>query len=159
MSAVVVGVGLDHQDLGAVRRSNARFGQRYHRRWCTAAELARLGEDPSPERLGGLIAAKEAVVKALAPAPDLPVPWTDVEVGLGPAVGIVRLHGQISRHARTLGVRRVQVSHSVRGNLAVALAVALGPPAPTRTSSPLTHPAPSHHSPSDQRPTQQGASA
>ena len=133
MSPAVVGVGVDHQDVESVRQAAARFGERYRRRWCTAAELVALGEHPAADGLGRLVAAKEAVVKALAPPPDLAVPWTDVEIDAH--AGTAQLRGPLAHHAHARGVASVRVTHSVGGGLALALAVALGGPATERPPS------------------------
>lgn len=120
MSVVAIGV-----DLVAVARIEAalqRHGRRFVERVCREAEVA--SEVPGAQRLSGLFAAKEAVLKALGTgwAEGLAFHQVEVARNLRGAPG-VRLHGAARRRAEVLGVERIHLTISHDAGLAVAVTV------------------------------------
>lgn len=120
MSVVAIGV-----DLVAVARIEAalqRHGRRFVERVCREAEVA--SEVPGVQRLSGLFAAKEAVLKALGTgwAEGLAFHQVEVARNLRGAPG-VRLHDAARRRAEVLGVDRIHLTISHDAGLAVAVAV------------------------------------
>lgn len=90
-------------------------------------ELAHARAHRHPARtLAAIWAAKEAVIKALAPAGGQGTFWRDItitETGRGPAV---RLHGRLADLAGAAGIRRVLVSTAHGRDYATACAIASG---------------------------------
>ncbi len=128
--AGVVGVGVDAVDLARLARVLGRRAGLADRIF-TAGELAyaRRAADPVP-RLATRFAAKEAVMKSLGVGLGA-FPFHDVEVvrvGLD-APGLV-LAGSAEQRARRAGVTRWHLSLTHTGEVAVALVVAEGTPAP-----------------------------
>lgn len=120
MSVVAIGV-----DLVAVARIEAvlrRRGRRFVERVCSASEITL--EAPGAQRLSGLFAAKEAVLKALGTgwAEGLAFHQVEVARNLRGAPG-VRLLGAARRRADVLGVSRIHLTISHDGGMAVAVAV------------------------------------
>lgn len=122
-------IGCDIQSIVPVAESMARRGSRYLRAVFGAAEFARLPAGstlPSPESVAARFAAKEAVMKVLAPAATDAVPWPSIAVHTG-ADGAPRLCLTDSAAAlatlRGLDNWTVSMSHDGEYALAVALAV------------------------------------
>lgn len=119
-------VGIDLQPIDEVRSSLETFGDRYLRAVFTAQEVAScgVGHPRSPERLAVRFAAKEAVMKVLAPRGVAP-PWRDVEVQRSDAgLPSIALHGAAAAMASERGIADVAISLSHAGGVAAAAAVA-----------------------------------
>ncbi|MBD3220893.1 4'-phosphopantetheinyl transferase superfamily protein [bacterium] len=106
-------------------------------------ELARALGRPHPARtLAAGFAAKEAVIKALAPAGGQGTFWQDIEIsepGDGPAA---TLHGRLARLADRAGVVRLVLSSARCRDYATACAVAMGRPPAGRDPSAAPDPPP-----------------
>lgn len=118
----VVAIGVDLVTVARIEAALLRHGRRFVERVCRASEIA--PETPGPQRLSGLFAAKEAVLKALGTGWAEGLAFHQVEVArdLRGAPG-VRLHGAARRRADVLGVQRIHLTISHDGGLAVAVAV------------------------------------
>ena len=132
---LVCRAGVDVVSVDEVAGSLATFGDRYARRLFTEGER----EDsrwPSAgasaaEGLAARFAAKEAVVKVLAPDGWAP-PWTDIAVRRLPSGRCeVEVSGSAAELATAAGVRSWAVSLTHHGGVAAAVAVAVcdAPPA------------------------------
>ncbi len=99
-----------------------RHGDRYLERVYTERERRDAGADPL--RLAARFAAKEAAMKALAPA-DEPLPWRDIAVHRD-AFGRPALHlsGAAQRLAARAGVESLSVSFTHERDLAAAVVIA-----------------------------------
>jgi len=122
--SAVVGLGLDLVDLARIARLYERYGEAFARRFCLPGErLERAGEGLT-QHLGGLFAAKEAVLKALGTGWAQGVGLLQIEVvrrpGGGPAVV---LHGEARATAERLGVGAVHLSITHERSYAAAVAV------------------------------------
>ncbi len=119
-------------------------------------ELTRAHAHRHPERaLATFFAAKEAVIKALAPAGGQGTFWQDVEIsepGDGP---VATLHGRLARLADRAGIVRLVLSSARCRDYATACAVALGRPSvasdPIAASAPDPPPKAPGHRPPDRR--------
>lgn len=115
---MVLGIGIDTADTSDVAASLARFGRRYVDRVLAPSEAVALVGSPEPARLiAWHWAAKEAVTKTLAPAPDDSWPWPAIEVDR--ADGSVRLHGRPAQLAAARGIEQITVATA--GELAAEL--------------------------------------
>jgi holo-[acyl-carrier protein] synthase len=128
MSARIVGIGLDLVELSRLAEVLGRHPRRFLERICRPGEvLARSGPEALVQHVGGLFAAKEAVLKALGTGWGRGVAFRDVEIvradGSGPTV---RLHDGALRRAHDLGVERVHVSITHERGHAAAVAVLEG---------------------------------
>jgi holo-[acyl-carrier protein] synthase len=111
-------IGIDLTEVDDVRDSISRFGDRYLERVYTASERADCGTDP--RRLAARFAAKEAAMKALAPADRLP--WHSISV-VRDAAGrpSLALSGEAAELASRLGVSGISVSLTHERSVAAAI--------------------------------------
>ncbi len=117
--------GVDIVEIRRLDEINLAIRARFIQRVYTPAEqaLAR-GQSPS---LAGRFAAKEAVSKVLGTGIGR-VRWQDIEILRGPSgEPVLQLHGLAREVAARLGLTEWSVSISHGRDLAVAVAVALGP--------------------------------
>lgn len=123
---MILGHGVDLAEVGRVRRSVERFGDRFLDRVFTEGERAYAGDGPRrEERLAARFAAKEAVFKALGTGWAQGVGWTDIEV-VREASGkpVLVLHGKALEMAGALGVRKWHLSLTHTGTMAMASVIA-----------------------------------
>ena len=119
-----VRVGIDLVRAATVREAIQVHGERYLKRVYTDGE--RDETDDSPEGLAMRFAAKEAVMKALAPREE-PLPWRTIAVRRDPQEGFrVVLSGEAAALAARRGIGAVRVSLARRREGAAAVAVAEG---------------------------------
>jgi holo-[acyl-carrier protein] synthase len=117
-------IGCDIHPVFNVVESIDIFGERYLARVFTPAERAASGE--TPERLAARYAAKESVLKLLKVPADVPVPWTDIEVGADPSgAPSVLLHGRAAEIAAELGITTIELTLSHDAGMAMAVAAAV----------------------------------
>jgi holo-[acyl-carrier protein] synthase len=122
---MIVGSGIDMVEIGRIRESMERFGQRFLNRIFTNAEQAYcLRKRRSAESFAARFAAKEAGAKALGTGISQGVNWLEIEVIREPAgrPGLV-LHGRAAEIAAALGVARMALSLTHTGDLAMASVV------------------------------------
>jgi holo-[acyl-carrier protein] synthase len=126
VAVVTVVTGLDIQPLDEVEVSLSRFGDRYLRRIYTEREVAECESDRHSMASGLAIrfAAKEAVLKALAPYDHIPS-WRTIEVLFrSNSVPTVELCGEAELLARQRGVEKMFLSVSLGRGYAVAAVLA-----------------------------------
>jgi holo-[acyl-carrier protein] synthase len=127
---MMLGVGVDVCEIARLERAlGGRAGSRFRLRTFTPAEVAYCDgrRRTSAQSYAATFAAKEAVLKALGTGWAEGLGWHDVEIvrdGHG-APGVV-LHGAALARARRGGTRRVHLTLSHGGGLAVAVAVLEG---------------------------------
>jgi holo-[acyl-carrier protein] synthase len=125
MSPRIVGIGLDLVELARLGEILGRHPHRFLERICRPGEVARqAGTAAFVQHVGGLFAAKEAVLKALGTGWGQGATFRDVEIvraaGEGPRV---QLHDGALRRARVLGVGQVHVTITHERGHAAAVAV------------------------------------
>jgi holo-[acyl-carrier protein] synthase len=127
LRAVVLGVGVDLLEVARMRRELRGRDPGLREELFTPAEIEGCEATRDPTlHYAERFAAKEAVFKALSPAPGGGAWWRDIEVR-GQAGGVkVLLHGSMRVRAQALGVRRVRLSLSHQDGLAMASAVLHG---------------------------------
>jgi holo-[acyl-carrier protein] synthase len=102
--------------------------------WFTSREIDELGPRAGlPEVVGGRVAAKEAVAKALGTGFTDAVSWQDIEILTNESgAPTVLLSGGAHDIAKRLGVARIVVSVSHGITTAIASVIAVGhPPMPS----------------------------
>lgn len=120
-------VGVDLAALADVADAIEAHGDRYLHRIYTEQELAYCarGATLSHESLAARFAAKEAVVKLLAPT-DVRPAWRDIEVrSAANGACRVELHGGAARMAAAQGIGPISLSLSHEGAVAVAVAACM----------------------------------
>lgn len=128
-AAMSVRVGTDLCSVDTVQASVEAFGDRYLDRIYTPQERAyadAAGDDRRRcEHLAARFAAKEAVVKVLAP-PDARPEWRSIEV-VRQASGAcaIEVTGEAARMAADLGIEEFSVSLTHEADLAAATVVAI----------------------------------
>ncbi len=120
---MIVGLGIDVCPVERIAGIFERHGDAFARRVFTDVERAHAGDGVvRDERLAARWAAKEAAIKALAAPTGLK--WHDLAVVNDEAgAPSLVLSGAAGEHARKLGVRRILLSLSHAGGIAVAVVV------------------------------------
>ncbi len=119
---MIVGTGIDIEEVERIRGAIERHGRRFIERIFTPAETAYAEQAVSPyERYTARFAAKEAGMKALGTGWDHGVRWVDVEVVSQPkGRPSLRFHGRAADRAASLGCRSISLSLSHTRQMAVA---------------------------------------
>ncbi|MBI3697024.1 MAG: holo-[acyl-carrier-protein] synthase [Acidobacteria bacterium] len=119
---MIVGSGVDLAEVGRIRRSIERFGDRFLARVYTPAERAYVDRKKNRfERYAARFAAKEAAMKAIGTGWKRGVTWLDIEVtNLPSGKPTLRFSGKAAELAERLGVRSVALSLSHTAELAIA---------------------------------------
>jgi holo-[acyl-carrier protein] synthase len=123
MSAIG-GIGLDLVDLARIARLHATYGEAFARRYCLPGERLERTGPALIQHLGGLFAAKEAVLKALGTGWGQGLGLLHVEIRrhAGGAPRVV-LHAAAAERARVLGVQHIHLSITHDAGFAAAVAV------------------------------------
>jgi holo-[acyl-carrier protein] synthase len=121
---MIIGVGVDTVSLS---RFEGKLSDtpRLKDRLFLDVETHTDGAEASVQTLAGRFAAKEAVIKALSGEPG--VEWHGIEVGKeSTGKPVIWLHGETAKLALRKGVRKLHVSITHDGDVAVAFVVAEG---------------------------------
>ncbi|HXQ27534.1 MAG TPA: holo-ACP synthase [Candidatus Acidoferrales bacterium] len=119
---MIVGLGLDIAEIDRIEAAITRHGAPFLERLFTPAEVAYCETHKNRyERYAARFAVKEAAMKALGTGWRRGVRWRDIEVTREPSgrPGL-RLEGVAREFADRLGVKRISVSITHSGNLALA---------------------------------------
>jgi holo-[acyl-carrier protein] synthase len=122
---MIVGVGTDLAEVARIRRSIARWGDRFLNRVYTPRERAYAASKAnSAERFAARFAAKEAGMKAIGTGWNLGVTWKDFEV-VNEVSGrpTLRLTGVAHQVAEHLGVQRISISLTHTAEMAFAIVI------------------------------------
>lgn len=120
-------IGMDLVHIPRIAESLRDFGERFARRFFTAAEIAYAESSPAQrlERYAARFAAKEATIKALSLS-EAGLDWRDVEVVRADDGSCsLALRGQAQASAAALGIGNVLVCLSHDGEYAAAVVAAL----------------------------------
>ena len=119
---MIVGSGVDLAEVGRIRRSIERYGERFLARVFTPAERAFVERKRNRfERYAARFAAKEAAMKAIGTGWQHGVAWRDIEVANLPSgKPTLRFSGKAAEFAERLGVKSVALSLSHTEELAIA---------------------------------------
>lgn len=121
---MIIGVGVDTVSLSRFEGKLADT-PRLKDRLFLDIETHTDGAEASVQTLAGRFAAKEAVIKALSGEPG--VEWHGIEVGKeSTGKPVIWLHGETAKLALRKGVRKLHVSITHDGDVAVAFVVAEG---------------------------------
>ena len=109
---MIVGMGIDLEEVERVKGAIERQGERFLRRIFTEREQAYCEQFKDKyERYAGRFAVKEAAMKALGTGWSRGVRWVDIEVvrlrGMRPTL---ELRGEARKIADKLGVRNIAIS-------------------------------------------------
>ena len=119
---MIVGLGLDIAEIDRIEAAITRHGAPFLERLFTPAEVSYCESHKNRyERYAARFAVKEAAMKALGTGWRRGVRWRDIEVTREPSgkPGL-RLEGVAKEFADRLGVKRISVSITHSGNLALA---------------------------------------
>jgi holo-[acyl-carrier protein] synthase len=123
---MILGTGVDTVSLSRFESKLAET-PRLKDRLFLDIETLNNGAAASIQTLAGRFAAKEAVIKALGGEPG--IEWHGIEVGKeSSGKPVIWLHGETAKLALRAGVRKLHVSISHDGDVAVAFVVAEGDP-------------------------------
>jgi len=121
---MIIGVGVDTVSLSRFEGKLADT-PRLKDRLFLDVETQTDGAEASAHTLAGRFAAKEAVIKALSGEPG--IEWHGIEVGKeSTGKPVIWLHGKTAELALRQGVRKLHVSITLDGDVAVAFVVAEG---------------------------------
>jgi holo-[acyl-carrier protein] synthase len=119
---MLVGTGIDLTEIPRIRKSIARFGNRFLDRIYTPSEKAYcLRKRNAAESFAARFAAKEAAAKALGTGISYGVTWLEIEV-TREASGRpgLKFHGRAAQIAARLGVTSAALSLTHTDSLAMA---------------------------------------
>lgn len=120
----MIRTGIDLVEIHRLREINPSIRKRFLERVFTQQEILECAD--SDQALSGRFAVKEAVVKALGTGIGK-VSWKEVETVSGPwGEPILHLYGKAQQFADLLGLTDWSVSISDSGDIAAAVAVAIG---------------------------------
>lgn len=125
---MILGTGIDIIEIERIRKSYARFADRFVNRILHPAEIAycQSHRDPAPF-LAARFAAKEAISKAFGTGIGAQLGWQDMEVGRKESgEPFVILHGAGEKLLAARGGRKVHLSLSHTDNYAAAVAILEG---------------------------------
>jgi holo-[acyl-carrier protein] synthase len=119
---MIIGSGIDLAEIGRIRQSIDRYGERFLARVYTQAEQAYcLRKRNSAESFAARFAAKEAGAKALGTGINFGVRWLEIEVVREPSGRpTIQFHGRAAAIAARLGVTRAALSITHTADLAMA---------------------------------------
>jgi holo-[acyl-carrier protein] synthase len=122
---MILGSGIDLVEIGRIKQSMERYGQRFLDRIYTAAEQAYcLRKRNAAESLAARFAAKEAGAKALGTGISRGVNWLEIEVSREPGGRpALRFHGRAAEIAARLGVAHAALSITHTDQLSMASVV------------------------------------
>ena len=111
---MIVGIGIDTEEVERIRESIERHGERFVHRVFTPGEIAFVESKANKwERYAVRFAAKEAAMKAIGTGWDQGVTWRDVEIVNEPnGCPTLVLHGKAKEIADRKGCKRTWVSLS-----------------------------------------------
>ncbi len=129
MTHRVLGLGVDVMDLSRIKKILDKHETRFIRRLCRPGECKDRRGSALVEHVGGLFAAKEAVLKALGTGWAQGLVFRHIEVTYA-ASGApeVILHDRALDRAKVLFVDTIHLSISHERNVAVAVAILEGDP-------------------------------
>ena len=122
---MILGVGTDVAEVARIRRTIARYGERFTNRVYTDTERAYASSKANAaERFAARFAAKEAAMKAIGTGWRRGVTWKDFEV-VNERSGRpnLRLSGMGLEIAEAMGVKRVGISLTHTPEIAFALVI------------------------------------
>jgi holo-[acyl-carrier protein] synthase len=122
---MMLGIGSDLAEVGRIRNSMERYGDRFLHRIYTEAERAyALSKANAAERFAARFAAKEAGMKAIGTGWHRGVTWKDFEV-INERSGrpTLKLSGVAQRIAEELGVKRISISLTHTAEMAFAVVI------------------------------------
>ena len=125
---MILGVGIDIIEVGRIRRSYEKFGERFVNRILHPAEIAYCLTHKSPAPfIAARFAAKEAISKAFGTGIGAQLGWQDMEVGRKKSgEPFVILHGGGKRLLEERAGRIVLISLSHTEEHATAVAILEG---------------------------------
>ena len=124
---IVVGIGIDIEEVARVEDLVTRYGDRFVGRIFTDDEAAYCRRRRRPaQHLAARFSAKEAAMKALGTGRSRGVLWRDVEVVRVGGPPQLRLHGGARRRFETLGATGALLTLTHSRQLAVAQVILLG---------------------------------
>lgn len=120
----ILGIGIDVVDLKRIERMHERHGEVFVSRFCCPGECQRRRGHAMIEHLGGLFAAKEAVMKALGTGWAEGLGFRQIQVVRNAAgAPTVELHGRAAERSAALGVGSIHLSITHERSFAAAVAV------------------------------------
>lgn len=124
---MILGLGLDVVDLKRIERLHQRHGEVFIRRFCRPGEWQKRQGGALIEHLGGLFAAKEAVMKALGTGWAEGLSFHHVEVvRLASGAPTIRLHHKALERSQELAVDAIHLSITHERSYAAAVAILEG---------------------------------
>src|SRR5947207_15596617 len=109
---MIIGMGIDVEDVERVKGAMERQGERFLRRIFTQKEQAYCEQFRDKyERYAGRFAVKEAAMKALGTGWSRGVRWVDIEILRRPGSRpMLELKGEARKIADRLGVKNIAIS-------------------------------------------------
>jgi holo-[acyl-carrier protein] synthase len=123
----ILGLGIDIVELERIGRLHRLHGQRFIDRFCVPGEVQAREDQALIEHLGGIFAAKEALLKALGTGWAQGLGFLQLEIVRRPGgAPAVRYNGRAKERAEELGVHRTHLTITHERAYAVAFAILEG---------------------------------
>ncbi len=118
---MIIGTGIDICEISRMEALLARRGTTVHARLFTPDEVRYCESKARPaQSFAARFAAKEAVMKMLGTGWSAGVRWRDIEVRRGKGgPPSIQLYGEAAQRAERMGIKRVHLSITHSGDLAV----------------------------------------
>ena len=125
---MVVGMGTDLCEIGRVKKSIERFGERFLERIYTSGEIAYcMSKKGFAESFAARFAAKEAAAKALGTGISYGVSWKEFEVKRARSgKPSLELSGRAAELAESMGVTNITLSLTHTRDMAMAVVIMEG---------------------------------
>ncbi len=128
LNDMIIGLGIDLIELGRLRKTVKRFGERFLKRIYSEEEIAYCYRkvDPVPS-LAGRFAVKEAAMKALGTGFSQGVFFKDIQVTRNPGQApTLRFEGGARRRAEKIGVLTATISITHERDMGAAVVILEG---------------------------------
>lgn len=118
---MIIGTGIDICEISRMEALLSRRGDKTHDRLFTPEEVRYCESKARPaQSFAARFAAKEAVMKMLGTGWSAGVRWRDIEVRRGKGgPPTIQLYGEAALRAERMGIKRVHLSITHSGDLAV----------------------------------------
>ncbi|MEK7469742.1 MAG: holo-ACP synthase [Planctomycetota bacterium] len=118
---MIIGTGVDICEISRMEALLSRRGDRAHDRLFTQEEVRYCSGKARPaQSFAARFAAKEAVMKLLGTGWSQGIRWRDIEVKRGKGgPPSIALHGEAAKRAERMGIRRIHLSITHSGDIAL----------------------------------------
>lgn len=119
---MILSIGVDIVQNKRIERAIKKYGSKFLFKFLTPKEMGKLTKNCPSERLSGIFAAKEAVIKAISGLSIKPINFLDIEIiksNIGAPVAILRRSALLKK----INNKKIHLSLSHEKDYSVAIAI------------------------------------